>query len=107
MTEKLLSLGLLQRRMGSRKILVLKETDPPVKEVVQGIPAASTASKKKVRKSGRTTEAALPAQDTGMEISNTTSVDERSPIDLSLDDSKQSLLNSGLDLMEQLREQGS
>uniref|UniRef100_A0A803P6J8 Uncharacterized protein n=1 Tax=Cannabis sativa TaxID=3483 RepID=A0A803P6J8_CANSA len=44
-----------------RKILVSKEIEPPVREVVQVIPAASTASKREVKKRSRTTGATLPA----------------------------------------------
>uniref|UniRef100_A0A803NIS3 Uncharacterized protein n=1 Tax=Cannabis sativa TaxID=3483 RepID=A0A803NIS3_CANSA len=39
-----------------RKILVPKETEPPVREVIEGIPAASSSSKKKLRKRRRLVE---------------------------------------------------
>uniref|UniRef100_A0A803P5Z1 Uncharacterized protein n=1 Tax=Cannabis sativa TaxID=3483 RepID=A0A803P5Z1_CANSA len=73
-------LGLQQRRMGNqqRKLLTLKETEPLVREVVQGIPTATAALKKKVRKRGRTVNATLPAHDSGREKSNSVGANERS-----------------------------
>uniref|UniRef100_A0A803Q7M9 Uncharacterized protein n=1 Tax=Cannabis sativa TaxID=3483 RepID=A0A803Q7M9_CANSA len=90
-----------------RKILVLKEIEPPVREVVQGIPAASATLKKKVKKRGRTTNAALPIQDSSRERSNTAGADESSLINLSSDEIDHGAPKSGSNLMEQLCEQGS
>uniref|UniRef100_A0A803Q362 Uncharacterized protein n=1 Tax=Cannabis sativa TaxID=3483 RepID=A0A803Q362_CANSA len=71
-----------------RKILMVKETKPSTREVVQGIPTASLFHRRR-------------------EKSNTASADERSSIDLSLDDSEHAALNSSSYLVEKLREQGS
>uniref|UniRef100_A0A803P601 Uncharacterized protein n=1 Tax=Cannabis sativa TaxID=3483 RepID=A0A803P601_CANSA len=46
-------------------------------EVVQGIPTATAALKKKVRKRGRTVNATLPAHDSGREKSNSVGANER------------------------------
>uniref|UniRef100_A0A803Q7W5 Uncharacterized protein n=1 Tax=Cannabis sativa TaxID=3483 RepID=A0A803Q7W5_CANSA len=81
-----------------RRILTLEETKPPVREVVQGILAASTALKKKVKKRSKTANFALPTHDSGTEKLNTVGTNERTPIDLSLDDSKHAAPNSSLDL---------
>uniref|UniRef100_A0A803P432 Uncharacterized protein n=1 Tax=Cannabis sativa TaxID=3483 RepID=A0A803P432_CANSA len=66
-----------------------------------GTPSSSIVSKKKIRKRGRITNAALPPEEYGRENSNTIRVNERTLIDLSLDDSKHVAPNLGSDLAEQ------
>uniref|UniRef100_A0A803PL13 Uncharacterized protein n=1 Tax=Cannabis sativa TaxID=3483 RepID=A0A803PL13_CANSA len=80
-----------------RKIPVLKETESPVREVVQGIPTAFAASKKKVRKRGRTAHAAFSTQDSSRERSGT---NEGSPIDHSPNEIKHNARSLGSNLME-------
>uniref|UniRef100_A0A803NKK1 Uncharacterized protein n=1 Tax=Cannabis sativa TaxID=3483 RepID=A0A803NKK1_CANSA len=77
-----------------RKILTSREIELLTREVVQGILASSTASKKKIKKRARPANGAFPAQDSGREKSNTAGANERSPIDLSRNDSEHTALNS-------------
>ncbi|KAM6547895.1 hypothetical protein CsatB_019571 [Cannabis sativa] len=90
-----------------QKILIPKESDPPIREVVQGIHATSVASKKKVRKRSKHVDVAPPAQDSSKEKFSTAGVDERSLIDISLDEAETGVPNSGSDLLEQLHAQDS
>uniref|UniRef100_A0A803Q885 Uncharacterized protein n=1 Tax=Cannabis sativa TaxID=3483 RepID=A0A803Q885_CANSA len=83
-----------------RKILTSKEAEPLIREVVQGILTAFATSKKKVRTRSGNVDVALIAYDSSREMSNIVGADERTLIDLSLDDSKHVSSNSGSDLMD-------
>ncbi|KAM6562404.1 hypothetical protein CsatB_022402 [Cannabis sativa] len=89
-----------------QKILVSKEFEPPIREVVHGIPVVSVALKKKVKKRSRPIDVVSPTQDSSREKFSTAGADERTTIDISLDEDETGVPNSGLDLVEQLRAQG-
>uniref|UniRef100_A0A803QQ21 Uncharacterized protein n=1 Tax=Cannabis sativa TaxID=3483 RepID=A0A803QQ21_CANSA len=90
-----------------RKIWTSKKAKPSAREVVQGIPIASAALKKKVKKRSRTIDVSPHAHDYGREKSNIVGVGEKTSIDLSMDNSKHAAPNLSSDIVELLREQGS
>uniref|UniRef100_A0A803NKF7 Uncharacterized protein n=1 Tax=Cannabis sativa TaxID=3483 RepID=A0A803NKF7_CANSA len=90
------------------KTRVPKEVEPLVKEVVQGIPtASSTLMRKELRKKSRPTKVVLPTQDPYNENSKVGRVDAESPIEISPNKANSDILNSGSELVEQLRAYGS
>ncbi|XP_060968988.1 uncharacterized protein LOC115714729 [Cannabis sativa] len=90
-----------------QKILVSKEFEPPIKEVSMVSLLFPLHSKKKVKKRSRPIDVASPTQDSSREKFSTAGADERTTIDISLDEAETGVPNSGLDLVEQLRAQGS
>uniref|UniRef100_A0A803P9W3 Uncharacterized protein n=1 Tax=Cannabis sativa TaxID=3483 RepID=A0A803P9W3_CANSA len=77
------------------------------KNILPGILATFVASKKKVRKRSRPIDAAPLAQDSSREKFSTIGADEGYPIDIPPNEANNCFLNSGSNLVEQLRTQGS